>query len=78
VFNYTLDSWSLILDTKQMRCVVTGGAGFIGSHIVDRLIEIGHQVVIVDNMRSGKKENLNPNAKFFQVDVCRREDLESL
>ena len=52
------------------KILVTGGAGFIGSHLVDRLIEKGHQVVVVDNLSSGKKENLNLKAKFYELDIC--------
>jgi UDP-glucose 4-epimerase len=58
-----------------MKCLVTGGAGFIGSHIQDRLIELGHEVAIVDNLRSGRKENLNPKSTFFEVDVTDKEKL---
>ena len=50
-------------------CIITGGVGFIGSHIVDRLIEEGYRVVVIDNLSSGKKENLNPNAIFYQMDI---------
>ena len=53
-----------------MKCLVTGGAGFIGSHIVDRLIDEGHKVVIVDNMSTGKNENINPKAEFWKVDIA--------
>ncbi len=52
-----------------MKVLVTGGAGFIGSHIVDRLIQHDHEVLIVDNLSTGSKANLNPKAKFFQVDI---------
>ena len=48
-----------------MRCIVTGGAGFIGSNLVDRLIDDGHEVIVFDNLSTGKKENINPKAKFF-------------
>src|SRR5579863_2534880 len=55
-----------------MRIVVTGGAGFIGSHIVDQCLEAGHEVAIADNLWSeggGKKGNLNPKAQFYQLDI---------
>ena len=52
-----------------MRCLVTGGAGFIGSNLVDRLIKDGHEVIIFDNYSTGKKENVNPKAKLFLVDI---------
>ena len=52
------------------KVLVTGGAGFIGSHLVDRLIKEGHRVVVVDNLSTGKKENLNPRAKFYKADIC--------
>jgi UDP-glucose 4-epimerase len=56
-----------------MNILVTGGAGFIGSHVVDVLIEAGHRVSIVDNLwerGGGKMENINPNATFYKVDIC--------
>jgi len=52
-----------------MKILVTGGAGFIGSHIVDAYLEAGHQVVIVDDLSTGKKENLNPKAKFYHMNI---------
>ena len=52
-----------------MRALVTGGAGFIGSHIVDRLIDDGHEVIIIDNLFTGKEENINPKAKFIKNDI---------
>lgn len=52
-----------------MRILVTGGAGFIGSHIVDAFVTAGHQVAVVDNLNTGKLANLNPAASFFQVDI---------
>ena len=59
-----------------MKVLVTGGAGFIGSHIADTFIQAGHQVVIVDNLRTGKEANLNPRAKFYRVDIRNRDALE--
>lgn len=52
-----------------MRILITGGAGFIGSHIQDKVIELGHEVAILDSLRSGKKENLHPKSTFFEVDM---------
>ena len=52
-----------------MRILITGGAGFIGSHLVDRLIAEGHKVVVIDNLSTGKKENLNSKAKFYKIDI---------
>ena len=53
-----------------MKFLVTGGAGFIGSHLVDRLIKEGHKVAVIDNLSTGRKENLNPKAKFYKIDIC--------
>ena len=53
-----------------MKVLITGGAGFIGSNICDRLIELGYEVVIVDNLATGKKENVNKAAKFYEFDIC--------
>ncbi len=52
-----------------MNILVTGGAGFIGSHIVDAYLADGHQVTVVDNLSTGKRANLNPGARFCEVDL---------
>ncbi|MSQ48233.1 MAG: NAD-dependent epimerase/dehydratase family protein [Deltaproteobacteria bacterium] len=52
-----------------MRILVTGGAGFIGSHIVDTYITAGHDVIVVDDLSTGKRGNLNPKARFVQADI---------
>ncbi len=52
-----------------MKVLVTGGAGFIASHVVDLLIENGYEVVIVDDLSTGRTSNLNPQAKFYQMDI---------
>ena len=52
-----------------MRILVTGGAGFIASHIADAFVAAGHQVSVIDDLSSGKRENLNPSVRFHQLDV---------
>ena len=52
------------------RYLVTGGCGFIGSHLVDKLIELNHDVIVIDNLSTGKPENLSPLAKLIIGDVC--------
>ena len=52
-----------------MKILVTGGAGFIGSHVVDLYLSEGHEVVIVDNLSTGRRINLNPAAKFYECDI---------
>jgi len=60
-----------------LNILVTGGAGFIASHIVDAYIADGHKVIIVDNLSTGFMENINPQAKFYQLDI-RSEKLEDV
>lgn len=52
-----------------MRILVTGGAGFIGSHVVDRYVQLGHEVTAIDNLTTGRRENLNPEARFVELDI---------
>ncbi len=52
-----------------MRILVTGGAGFIASHIVDAYLELGHEVVVIDDLSTGRRENLNPRAEFVEMDI---------
>jgi UDP-glucose 4-epimerase len=61
----------------MMRILVTGGAGFIGSNVVDAYIREGHDVVVVDDLSSGKRSNVNPRAKFYHVDI-RSEELRAV
>ena len=49
------------------KAIVTGGAGFIGSNLVDRLINMGIEVLIIDDLSTGKKENINPKATFYNI-----------
>lgn len=55
-----------------MKILVTGGAGFIGSHLVDRLVKLKYRVVVIDDLSSGKKENINSKAKFYKIDICQK------
>lgn len=52
-----------------MRCIVTGGCGFIGSHVVDALIDEGHHVLAIDNLSTGSLENLNKASEFEKADI---------
>lgn len=61
----------------KLKVLVTGGAGFIGSHVVDEYIKQGHEVVVIDNLTTGKLENLNPDAKFYNIDI-RDEKVEEI
>ena len=60
------------------KVLVTGGAGFIGSHVVDRLLHEGYSVVVVDDLSTGSRENINPEAKFYLADICDREKLKEI
>ncbi|MBU1148729.1 NAD-dependent epimerase/dehydratase family protein [Patescibacteria group bacterium] len=61
-----------------MKIVVTGGAGFIGSHIVDGLVEKGHQITVIDDLSSGLQENINEKAEFSQLDIANKEAISKL
>ncbi|CAO81320.1 NAD-dependent epimerase/dehydratase family protein [Candidatus Cloacimonas acidaminovorans] len=53
-----------------MKILVTGGAGFIGSNVADAYLQAGHEVVIVDNLVTGNRRNINPKAIFYEMDIC--------
>lgn len=61
-----------------MKILITGGAGFIASHVADAYIEIGHEVVIVDNLSTGEKKNLNPKAKFIKADITDKKKIQDI
>jgi UDP-glucose 4-epimerase len=61
-----------------MKILVTGGAGFIASNVVDTYIEAGHDVAIIDNLSTGKKQNLNPKARFYEIDLRNAKEVESV
>lgn len=56
-----------------MKCLVTGGAGFIASHVVDALLELGNDVVIIDNLSTGKMKNINPSARLYECNIVDKE-----
>jgi UDP-glucose 4-epimerase len=58
-----------------MRILVTGGAGFIGSHIVDAYIEAGHSVAVVDDLSTGHRDQVHPQARFYPADVTKADEL---
>jgi len=60
------------------KYLVTGGCGFIGSHLTDKLIEEGHKVVVLDNLSSGFLSNLNPKAEFIEGDIRNKEVLKNI
>ena len=60
------------------KAIVTGGAGFIGSNLVDKLIEQGVEVTILDNLSTGKEENINPKAKFINCDISTASEIDML
>lgn len=59
-----------------MRIMVTGGAGFIGSHVVDAYLQAGHDVCIVDDLSTGKRRNVPPQARLYEVDIRDAKALE--
>lgn len=61
-----------------MKILVTGGAGFIGSHVVDAYIAAGHAVIVIDNLSSGQLSNLNPQAKFIEADITDKNTIQAI
>ncbi len=57
------------MEIKSKKILVTGGAGFIGSHLVNELVRRNYKVIVIDNLSSGRKENINSKAKFYKIDV---------
>ena len=61
-----------------MKILITGGAGFIGSHVSDKFIELGYDAVVTDSLYSGKKENINKKARFYEADITDSARLEEI
>ncbi len=61
-----------------MKILITGGAGFIASHVADQYVAAGHEVYVLDNLSTGKKEFINPKAKFYQADITDQETIKQI
>jgi UDP-glucose 4-epimerase len=61
-----------------LKCIITGGAGFIGSHLVDKIIDMGGEVAIIDNLITGSEKNINKNATFYNEDICNTKRLNEI
>lgn len=61
-----------------MRVLVTGGAGFIGSHLVDALLDAGHETITIDNLATGDRKNLRPEVRFYEADIRDAEAVNAL
>ncbi len=62
----------------NMKILITGGAGFIASHVADAYVKAGHKVVIVDNLATGFRKNINPKAKFYKADIRNAKKIEEI
>jgi len=61
-----------------MKTMVTGGAGFIGSHVVDACLDAGHDVIVVDDLSTGKRRNVNARARIYVANICDTEALDKI
>jgi UDP-glucose 4-epimerase len=61
-----------------MKILVTGGAGFIASHVADHYIALGHEVVILDNLSTGQEANINPKARFIEADITDKDRIREI
>ena len=61
-----------------MNILVTGGAGFIGSHLTDLLLEDGHTVIVADNLSTGVREHVHGDAEFVEMDICDEDKVTQL
>lgn len=66
------------MSETPLKVLVTGGAGFIASHVVDAFVELGHEVVVVDNLSTGKTEFVNPKARFIQADITNKAQIQEI
>ncbi len=66
------------MNISSRRILITGGAGFIASHVADAYVAAGHQVTVVDNLSTGKKEYVNAGAKFIQADITNQDKIQAI
>ena len=68
----------ILFAEERMKILITGGAGFICSHLVDKLVEKKYEVVIIDNLSTGKRRNINTKANFYEVDITDKSNMEKI
>lgn len=61
---------------RKLKILITGGAGYIGSHIVHDLVELGHNTIVFDNLSTGLKQNLHQDSKFIKGDILNKNELQ--
>jgi UDP-glucose 4-epimerase len=61
-----------------MRILITGGAGFIGSHLADKLLQLNHEVFVLDDLSSGDLNNLSSRCKFFEAEICDKNSISEI
>ena len=66
------------MSVKNKKILVTGGAGFLGSHLSEKLAELGHEVIGIDNMLGGYEDNVPKNIEFHKLDCCNFEKVKSI
>lgn len=66
------------MSNSKKKVIVTGGAGFIGSHLTDALIKKGYRVVVIDDLSNGSLRNVNPKAKFYRKNICNLKSIKPL
>ncbi len=66
------------MDMDSIKVLVTGGCGFVGSHITDFLARENYEIIVIDNLSTGKKEFLNKKARFYKADITNKDEIEKI